>query len=135
MDAISGAGSAIAIVSLAIQLADSIAKLSDFLESIQEAPDKIKSILTDLHVLSLILHDIRDHQNKYGSNASVVTALGSLELRVTAFMALIRQYEPSFESSRRRIRKWTAVKAAFKEKKLKDFQLSLNNTKITLSLS
>lgn len=135
MEVISGAASVIGIVSLAIQLTDSIAKLSDFLGSIQEAPNNIKVILTDLDLLSTILSDIQLHENKYAPNASVKSALASLEHKVAAFMALVKQYEPSSKSSSRRMRKWTSVKAAFKDKKVKAFQQSLNDSKTTLMLA
>lgn len=135
MEVISGAASVIGIVSLAIQLTDSVAKLSDFLASIQEAPDSIKVILRDLDLLSTILSDIQLHENKYAPNASVKNVLASLELKVATFMALIKRYEPDLKSSSRRIRKWTSVKAAFKDKKFKGFQESLNETKITLILA
>ena len=135
MEVISGAASVIGIVSLAIQLTDSIAKLSDFLGSIQEAPDNVKVILTDLELLSIILTDIQLHENKYTLNPSVKIVLASLEHKVAAFTALVKQHEPSSKSSSRRIRKWTSVKAAFQDKKFKNFQQSLNDTKTTLILA
>jgi hypothetical protein len=45
MDGLSAAASAIAVVSLAVQIAESLRELCDFWDSIQEAPEDIKAIL------------------------------------------------------------------------------------------
>lgn len=135
MEVVSSAASGIAIVSIAIQLIDSISKLADFLGSIQEAPENLKIILEDLNILSMILNGIQLQQNQYGSNASIMIVLKSLEDKVTPFLTLVKRYEPGFLSSSRRIRKWTAIKAVFKDKKFKHFQQSLIGTKTTLILA
>ena len=52
------AASVIAVVSIAIQLADSVKKLSDFWKSVEAAPLDVQTMITDLDLLSLVLHDI-----------------------------------------------------------------------------
>lgn len=61
MDGICGASSVIAIISLAIQLGDSIKKLSDFWQSMKGAPREIKLIISDLSVLASLV-DVIQHE-------------------------------------------------------------------------
>lgn len=58
MEGLSAGASGIAVVSIALQLADSIKRFSEFIGSIQEAPEEIESFLSDLQILSSVLDDI-----------------------------------------------------------------------------
>lgn len=135
MEIIAGATSVIGIVSLAIQLTESIIELSDFLGSIQEAPDDVQTILTDLRILSMVLDDIKLHHTSYESNEVTAIALESLRQKITAFISLVTRYEPGCKSNSRRLRKWSAVKAAFKSNKFDKFRRSLSETKSTVQIA
>jgi hypothetical protein len=75
MDGLSAAASAIAVVSLGVQIAESLRELCDFWDSIQEAPEDIKAILKDLRILELVISDIRRSGDLHG-----VDPLSSLAL-------------------------------------------------------
>lgn len=77
MEAISAAASGIAVASIAIQLADSMKKLVDFWESVQDAPNNIRSVLDDLRLLSRVLKDIDRSQLQYGFDANTNELLES----------------------------------------------------------
>ena len=135
MDGLSAGASGIAVVSIAIQLAESIKRLSDFVGSIQEAPKDIESILFELQMLSGTLDDIRLHSSVYNANSNTEFVLEKLERKITAFLNLANQYKPGLDSKSRRTRKWNALKIAFKSDKFKKIRESLNETKITLILA
>lgn len=135
MDGLSAGASGIAVVSIAIQLAESIKTFSDFIGSIQEAPEDIQSILSELHDLSLTLNNIHLHHSMSNINSSAQTVLKNLQRKITAFMTLANKYKPGLDSKSRRRRKWNAIKVVFKHEKFKKLRESLNETKITLSLA
>ena len=58
MEGLSATASGLAVVSVAVQLAESFKKLSDFWKSIKEAPDDIREISVELEVLSSVLIQI-----------------------------------------------------------------------------
>lgn len=135
MDVVSSAASVIAIASIAIQLIDGIAKLSDFVESIDDAPDNIKSIREDLHLLSCILIEVKANQNADSANPSILATLKHLEHKVQIFTTFLAKFEPELNSHNRIIRKWSAVKGAFKSKKFENLRQSLAQTKSTLLIA
>ncbi len=77
MDGLSGAASVIAVVSFAIQLAESTKKLYDFWKSVDDAPDSVREIVADLKLLSTTLTEIAIHEQKYGNNGSITDILES----------------------------------------------------------
>jgi hypothetical protein len=136
MEGLSVGASAIAVVSIAIQLSDSIKKFSDFIDSAKEAPENVESILSELRFLSSILEDIRLQQSSpLNTNTSAANRLTDLQQKITTFAALANRYRPSLNSKDRRIQKWTAMKVAFKSEKFKKFSDSLNQEKLNLILA
>lgn len=79
MDGLSGGASIIAVVSLAVQLAENAKKLYDFWQSVGEAPASIRTIATELKVLSTVLADIAAHDQKYGPDEITTSVLESCE--------------------------------------------------------
>jgi hypothetical protein len=63
------------VVSLAIQLAESTKKLYDFWKSVDEAPSSIQRIVADLKLVSNVLAEIAQHEQRYGQDGSVVDVL------------------------------------------------------------
>jgi hypothetical protein len=133
MEGLAAGASGIAVFSIAIQLTDSLIKLSDFIETIQEAPEDVKFILSDLRLLSLILDEVQ--LQPVNANSNDKTVLNSLQRQIASFTALANRYTPGLNSESRRIRKWTAIKVASKRGKFKKYWELLNNTKITLILA
>lgn len=98
MDGLSAAASGIAVVSIAIQMTDSIQKVSDFIESIQEAPEDMKSTFSELQILSSLLKDIRLQNPLLSTNSSAQAVLESLEQKISSFMDLVNRYKPGLNS-------------------------------------
>lgn len=135
MDGLSAAASGIAVVSIAIQVSDSLQKVSDFIESIQEAPEDIESTSSELQILSSLLEDIRLHNPLLNTNASAQAILESLEKKISSFMDLVNRYKPGLDSQSRRRRTWNAFRVASQREKFKKLKESLNDTKTTLILA
>jgi hypothetical protein len=76
MDGISAAASVFAVVSLAIQLAEKANELYRFWQSIDEAPDSIRAIVSDLKLLSAVLDQISKRDRQHGPD---ITTTGVIE--------------------------------------------------------
>lgn len=70
MEFVSGIASFAGIGPLAIQLADTVKKLSEFCNSVQDAPGDINAIVKDLQTLLNILHVIQSEGHHHGSDAN-----------------------------------------------------------------
>jgi hypothetical protein len=77
MDSISTVASAIAVISLAIQLAGNAKMLYEFWHSIDEAPMSICALATDLKLLSTVLNNIAVHNQQHGPDPMTTSLLES----------------------------------------------------------
>jgi hypothetical protein len=155
MDGISGASSVLAVVSLAIQLAESAKKLYDFWKSVDEAPASIQRIVADLKLVSSVLTEIAQHEQRYGQDGSIVDVLASCmysprriivfektfakcfcpgmqEIRMMNTMTAKLQH--GLQSRTLHKRKWSAIKAVLKEDEIAKFQFRLMDAKTNLIL-
>ena len=128
------AASVIAISTLAFQLAQSTKKLFDFWDSIQHAPEEINDIKSELESLTLVLEQIGYEAQNEPSNESTRSVLRQCSRRIDTIRSLTAHIEPGFESSKTRIRKWSALRAVCKREKIKKVQDSLDSLKSTLEL-
>ena len=101
MDGLSGAASGIAVASIAIQLADSIKKLYEFWESVQDAPNDIRAVVKELRLLSAVLEGIQSNERRYGPDPTTTSVLESCADKVTALLGLVDDLEPGFASTSR----------------------------------
>ena len=139
MDVLSSASSAFAVVSLAIEVGDKIKKLCDFWNSIQEAPKEVRRIARDLTIISHVLEDIREDAQSARPHARATSAsLAALDQcsdSVDLLQRLLDELEPGLLSEKRRIRRWSAFKAAWKGERIRKFQEGLRDMKMTLILT
>lgn len=136
MEGLSVGASVIAVVSIAIQLTDSLKKFSDFIDSIKEAPKDVESVLSELRFLSSILEQIRlQPSSPLNTNSTVANCLTDLQRKITTFETLANRYRPGLNSQNRRIQSWNALKVAFKSEVFKKYRNSLNQEKINLILA
>ena len=139
MEVLSGVSSAFAVVSLTIELGGKIKKLCNFWSSIREAPKEIRSISRDLNIVSDVLDDIRQDADSARPHLRALSAsLAALEQCSDSLETLqeyIDELAPGLVDGKRKIRKWAAFKAAWKEEKLTRFQAVLRDMKLTLILA
>ena len=129
MDGLSGAASGIAVVSLTLQIVESISKFHDFFESMKMAPTEVKFIIQDLTQLSSILDGIKFDEQRYNDILSTCVE------KMDVLSAIVNELEPGFQSANHKHRKWTAFRTARKGTILKRFRDMLEETKRTLSLA
>ncbi len=134
MDGLSVAASGIAVVSVAVQLAESSKKLRDFWKSIKEAPEDIRAISVDLEILSNVLIQIANETQHVEPDATLIAALSGCCVKVKILTTILNEIEPGFASTSARVRKWTAFQAVLKRGELIKFQEALESLKGTLLL-
>lgn len=136
MDALSGVASGFAVVSIAIQLTESLKKFADFINTVKEAPEDLESDLSELAMLSSILTEIRLQQSSSSNaNSSVETCLNNLQQNIISFAALANRYRPHLSSQNSRTQKWGAFKTAVKSEKFNKYRESLSKEKLNLILA
>ncbi|TVY81433.1 hypothetical protein LSUE1_G001778 [Lachnellula suecica] len=122
----------LAVVSVAVQLADGCIKLYMFWDSIKGAPEEVAGVMDDLLLLSTVLEDISSHKRLA---PSVTVGLRCCLTKVRELNCIVEEFDLSFRSTSRRERLWSAFKATTKSKQLKRFRESLSETKSTLMLA
>lgn len=139
MEALSGASSVLAVVSLAIQIADSVKKLSEFWSSIKNAPQSIQTITRDLELVSSAFEDIGTGPQNDRSHSKDLTLcldiLQSCEQNVKRLCDLTDDLKLGLESKSRGTRLWSGVKATWREEMIRGIQETLRDLKITLILA
>jgi hypothetical protein len=158
MDPLSNVASGFAVVSLAVQLAESIKSLYDFWEQIQGAPGDIRALCNDLKVLLAVINDIRQNEEILGTHETTATALEGCknvflrfsfednwksadadyllgQHKINALFDVVNGAVPGFSSPSKVARKWTALKTALRNDKIQKFKSSLEEAKSTLLLA
>ena len=130
-----GASSAIAVVSITIQLADSVRKLYDFWSSVKDAPEDVQGITTDLELLQSVFSNIAYDAQHGEPNAILTAVLWNCNRNVEKLFAILKDIEPGFASASLTTRKWSAIKFVFKEGKVKKFQDIIERLKSSLLLA
>ena len=134
MEGLSAAASVVAVTSLAFQLAHSTKKLFDFWESIQDAPEDVRKVKTDLKFLTKVLEHIAHGAQQQLPDLLMESALRLCSDKIDTIMSLTLDLEPEFASRKLRIRKWGAFRLILKREKLKRLQKSLDRAKETLMI-
>ncbi|CAG8983322.1 hypothetical protein HYALB_00007450 [Hymenoscyphus albidus] len=129
------ASSGIAVASITIHLADSIKTLLDFWDSVQNAPTKVHTVLEDLDLLTSVLEDIHRVQVQCGADPNTTRLLHNCKEKMKPLFELLNELQTGFGSGKKRVVKWTAIKAAFREDKIRAMEISITDTKLTLLLA
>jgi len=135
MDPLSAGASVLAFLGLAGNLSKGLKLTYDFWSSIEDAPEDIRFIAHDVNQIADLLEYIEQNESGYWHHQPTRTAVKNWSEVVQAVTAFVNELEPGFASSNWRVRKWTAMKAASRDEKLKKLQLRLSGTKSSLSLS
>jgi hypothetical protein len=137
MDPFSVAASGISIVSLGIQIADSIQNCLRFWKSVKGAPSDIGRIVEDLEALDEILNSVMAyHQGLQRSENSpqptpLPRALQSCANRLMDVVRTISDLEQGFQTRKL----WTSLRTAFREEAINKVRCDLESAKSSLILS
>ena len=142
MDGLSGAASAIAIVSLAIQLVDTVQEISKFLKNVQDAPKEVLRLVETLDQLQGTLDNVRqltDHQflvlRLPGSPAFITKAMENCEKQIKALETVVRKARRSLEHQHMLRRTWSSMKIVAKKQDIEDIQCRLRDAKMDLQFA
>ena len=135
MDVLSFTASAFAVVSLAVQAAESAKKLYEFWGAVKDAPDTIRGMASDLELLSDVLSRIALEAQSSAPGHTMIAALKNCNSKIQSITVQIEKFEPGFASKRSHVRKWSAIKTALKEGKLEKLLLAVEGVKTTLILA
>lgn len=126
----------VGVVSLAIQLADSIKKLRDFCDLVKEAPGEVRLALDEVELLSYVLQDIEQGLQGNGACSSSVDVAVTRSIRFCqtangALKLLAEELHNEMASKKR----WASLKAASKSDRLVKLRCQLERAKTTLMLA
>lgn len=132
MDAVFGS---IGIVSLAIQLADSIKKLRDFCEDIKNVPDDIKYITYQLDTLNLQLGGVAKEQRAnpvdFDSDEGLKQCLTACQKGTAQLVTIVKELEAGIANKGR----MGALRAVLKKQRLAALGARLDSAKTSLMFS
>ncbi|TVY84730.1 hypothetical protein LSUE1_G000619 [Lachnellula suecica] len=132
------AASVISVVSLAIQLGDSIKKACDFWEAIEDGPDDIKRISSDLRLLSNLIAVIRhgnDADTGRAQEQLVRSALENAKKDIDDLASLISDLQRALGPTKKGLkRKWGRVQVAMKGGKIVKLRGYVEGAKSSLNL-
>ena len=134
MDGLSAAASVMAVTSLAFQLAHTTKQLFEFWESIQDAPEDIRKIKSDLEFLTKVLDHIAREARQQSPDPLMESALRLCSEKIDTITSLTLAFEPNFASGKLVIRKWGAFRVILKRDKFKQLRKSLDGMKETLMM-
>ena len=142
MDGLSGAASAIAIVSLAVQLVDTVQEIGKFLKNVQDAPKEVLRLLETLEQLQGTLDHVRqliDHQflvlRLPGSPVFIVKAMVNCEKQIKALETVVWKARRSLEHEHFLRRTWSSMKTVAKKQDIEDIQCRLRDAKMDLQFA
>ena len=142
MDGLSSAASAIAMASLAIQLADSVQKISNFLKNVQGAPKEVLKLIETLDQLQGTLDNARQLVETQfqilrlpGSPTFIIQAIENCEVQIKGLEAFASRARNSLEHQNRLRRSWTSIKVASKRQDIEDIQCRLRDAKMDLQFA
>jgi hypothetical protein len=134
MEALAAASSVIAVVSIALQLANSVQQLIEFWDSVKDAPSDAAEIRSQLKVLGALLRSIEDdgqHPLNDNGDSSEDDCLHACKASVAKLETLSQEWDR--ELSRNGIRRhWSCLRKACSEKKLASYWSELERAKSTL---
>ena len=137
-----GVSTVFAVVSFGVQLAGTIQATSDFLRSVQNAPDELLGLVDLLDQLQGTLghvHDLIEQQSSVltspGSLRSIAAALQNCEKSLKKLKSLVDQLKRSLDRQHRIQRAWAFLRTVLNKEELLELRKQIQESLITLQLS
>ena len=128
MDGLSAASSAFAIVSIAIQLGDGVARLLKLYSAIQGTPARAAALFEDLELLSLVLSQVHIIHNGRESSGNARQITETCDRKISGLRAKVEKSSAQLLSSNKLKRKWNALKITLKDGEIFDLRISIHQT-------
>ena len=127
-----GVASAFAVVSLAIQLVNTVQELRDFLRSVQNAPSELIKLVETLEQLHGTLNQVRHLlEQQYsilrlpGSTVFMESALRDCNKKISMLENVVNEAKVSLAHQNRVKRTWAAMKLVSKKEDIQEMQSQL----------
>jgi hypothetical protein len=134
MDGLSSASGAFAVISIAIQLGESIKKIVEFGKAVQDAPAHICALFQDLEVLAAVISQIQQLNGHVAFDNVNENALQNCQRKISNLQNIIHQAQLRLKSKNLIRRKWGAFKIPLQEDEIQSLQRSIEEAKLTLQL-
>ncbi|TGO24656.1 hypothetical protein BPAE_0098g00220 [Botrytis paeoniae] len=132
MDGLSSASAVFAVVSIAVQLAETIHKLVDFWKAVEDAPDNIASIFRELELLSKILTQSHELAQLHSFSDIFDEALKDCCSKILKLHSKVEDTRRNLSSSKLRKRKWAAWKIVLQKSEIDSLQKSISEAKTNI---
>ena len=144
MDGLSAAASGIAVVSLAIQVVNSIREIQRFLRSVSDAPKELRRLINLLEQLELILENIgiliKEQRKQSGDididmSPDVWRAIKTCEDKVGMLKSTIKTVRRETRATNKTTKALESFRLACKKKDIEEFESQLQSTLSLLNLA
>ena len=143
MDGLSAAASGIAVVSLALQLVDSVRQIQRFLRNVSEAPKELRRLIDLLEQLELILESIGDLTNKQQQSGdqdvavsnSVLRAMKMCENTVKELASMVDGARKDVEAKSRKTKMVACFRWECKRRDVEEFERRIQEAVSLLNLT
>ncbi|PMD61924.1 uncharacterized protein K444DRAFT_642186 [Hyaloscypha bicolor E] len=144
MDGLSAAASGIAVVSLAIQLVDSVREIRRFLRDVSEAPKELRRLIDLLEQLELILENIgalverqQEHtaQAEIDVSGSILRAMRTCESKLQMLEGVVEAAKKSATATNKTTRTFGSFRLACKRREIEEFESQLRDAINLLNLA
>lgn len=140
MDGVSGA---FAIVSLTIQLAETIRKIKVFLREFRNAPKEVHRLIELLNQLEGCFNQVKELIERQNSSSSgspalltpIKSALENCERKLVTLESFVNGFRDSFARRRQLPRTWASLRIMSKKGDIQDLQNQLRDATMTLHLA
>ena len=139
MDGVSGA---FAVVSLAIQLFETVQETSRFVKEIKNAPSEVVKLAESLQQLGSTLRYVRQLLEQQvlvlrlpGSPAFILDALRNCEAKIKPLDEITRQMKEAPDGDNRAKRLWTSFRLVIKKEQIQELAIQLREAKSDLQFS
>jgi len=146
MDGLSAAASGIAVVSLAIQLVDSVREIQRFLRDVSDAPKELKRLLELLNLLEFTIEKIgmlmekqRQNSKDYDSGSDVseivLRAMKMCESKLSMLQSVVETAKKASLSESKARKSLGSLRLACKKRDIEDFENQLQHAVSILDLA
>ena len=142
MDGLSNAASAVAIVSLALHLVDTVRKITKFLDNVQDAPKEVLRLIETLDQLQGTLNNVRQLIDQQflvlrlpGSPAFITKAMENCEKQIKALENFASAARRSYEQQQKLRWTWASIRFVATKQDIEDIQCRLRDAKLDLQFA
>ncbi|KAB8297792.1 hypothetical protein EYC80_001591 [Monilinia laxa] len=129
MDGLSNASAAFAVISLAVQLAESVKKLFEFWKAIEDAPGNFSELFDELELLSAIRAENQRKITQHSPYGMITKRIfRKCQKRIEDLHSKLSPTIAVFASQSSRKRSWAALKIVLKNNEIKKMRTSVGES-------